>query len=544
MTWLFSKFPLIVWYPPIILVELSLFSIVLFSCRGVISGIFQAVPRRTWAAVALIALLGGALRMNGLHMYETYYDGYEYAVAARSIARTGAFHTCSARVDGECLSRWLPTHPPASHVLYALAMRLVGTTARGFFDSTVAVGTATVALIFIAAFALSRDPAAALWAALLLALAPLHIKLSSAGMLEIGGLFYALLALFSLSLLREKPGLRTLLLVILSTALAAQSRAEAFLFLFLSAGAVCLYGRELSRRWPAPEGTGRGIALALLLAALALPAIYYVTHVTTSYNGFGVERNIKGFSWRHLAENLWPNTLFYFDNHFHPVLYSLAALAGAAFILRSPLALEHAFLFGWFLSFSLLFLFYGPNFGNYGHDESQHFALSTYPPLILSAAVGISRTVAALGRYKVLAGVVLAGLVLSNAYVFDRRYIRAYGPAAPRLILEHLFVSSLKDRLPADSFIVTVNPNIVFADTDFSGSELRSFERDREALSRLAPPSRFQYYFLENSWCAALAEQGDASCGDFKRRHDLELVARSEDGGAALYRMRSVKAGG
>lgn len=520
------------WYPRLVLAEFAAFWVVLYTCRRQVCGIFREVPRKAWFVLAAVVLFGFLVRARGLHVYETYFDGYEYGVATQSLARTGEFHACTLRVDGVCLQKWLPTHPPASNLLYALVMAVRGTGEKDFFDATVTVGTLSIIVIFAAAFLLFGETAAALWAALLLSALPIHIKLSSAGMLEIGEVFYALLLLCSLLLLKEKPGRRTLLLVALSTLLLIQSRAEAILFLALAPLPAYFFCKDLR--------LGRRVVLGagLVLLALALVDAFYVTRITTSYNGLGVERNMKGFSLSHLADNLLPNLVFYFDNSFHPVSYTLLALAGVYWTFRKKIAVEHIFLLGWFSAYSLLFVLYGPDFGRYAYCESQHFALSTYPPLILAAAAGITATLGAARGNKGPLALFLATLILSNAHAFDSRYLRAYGPASPQMFYELAFVRSLKDRLPANAFIITINPNIIFATTDFPGSEMLNFAKEEAALSRLARRDRFDYYFLEDSWCDHLARIGDDRCDAFKRDFDPQLVAAASHGRDKLYRMR------
>jgi hypothetical protein len=531
---------LIRWYATIIVAELLAFLGVLFSCRNWILPMFRSVSKSVWGALAVIVLCGGALRMNGLHLYATYFDGYEYTVATQAIAKSGTFHACTSKVDDTCFSQWLPTHPPASNVLYALFMRLRGGGADDFFDASALVGAASIALFFVAAFAVFGDSRKALWAALLLAFTPIHLKLSSAGMLEIGEIFYALLLLFSLSLLKERPQAKTLLLVALATLLVAQSRAEAILFCVLVVGTFAVFHRGLKSRWAASSRPdARFVAVAALLGVLFLVDVYYVRFVTTTYSGpFGVQRNINGFTWAYLTENIRPDIRFYFDNYFHPLFYSVAAIAGLILSFGSPLSMDTAFLAVWFLGFTGLFLCYGPTFGNFGHSESQHFSLIATPPLLMAAAAGIEKIAGFAKKGGGGLRVLFAVLIVSNAYFFGKRYIHTTAPAEPRFTDELFFVRSLRDRLPADSFIVTVNPNLIFANTVFSGTEMRTFDADIELLSQLAPKSRnMSFYFLEDTWCPTLAESGDHACETFKRSHKLELLERAENGSDALYRL-------
>ena len=228
----------------ILLFEAGSLLAVLFLCRGLISEIFRAVSKRAWMLLLAIFLLGALLRSMGPHLYETYFDGYEYAVATQAMVKDREFGTCSLRVAGVCQQRSLPTHPPASNFLYALIMMILGDSHHDFFNAGVIIGSLSILLVFPVAYLFFRKESPALWSATIFSLIPIHIKLSSAGMLEIGEVFYALLMLFSLLLFRETGSRKTILLVGFSTLLLVQSRAEAVLFLFLAFGSVLLLARQ------------------------------------------------------------------------------------------------------------------------------------------------------------------------------------------------------------------------------------------------------------------------------------------------------------
>ena len=516
----------------ILLFEFCGFLVVLFLCRGLILNIFGAVSHRTWAILFAIFIIGSFLRSQGPHLYETYFDGYEYAVATQSLARGREINTCMLRVAGSCTQKFLPTHPPAANFLFAMLMMVFGATQKDFFNAIVIVGSLSILLAFPAAFLLFGKESIALWSAFILALLPIHIKLSSAGMLEIGEVFYAWLALFSLLLWREEISRRTILAVAFSTLLLVQSRAEAILFLLLMPLFLFLIsGLSLKKLREGLVLTRLDIVFILLFCLLLVPEAYYVCCVTPRSSSFGVARSLKGFSLHHLVDSIGPNLAFYFDNRYHPVFVSvLAAIGGLSLALSKKAANRGALLMlsSWFFSFSFLFLLYGPHFGEYEKSESQHFALISYVPLVLCAAAGSAAVVAVSSRHRIALAAGVGILMLADVQSIFGRYVQAFSETTPGLIVEYYFVNHLAAVLPKDSFIVTINPNIVFADTDIAGVDLFRFLKDSEAVYREAPQEKYHYYFFWNSWCQVFLENGSDACNDFRRNHPMTLLRAPE----------------
>jgi len=544
---------LISYYFYILLFEFTSFFIVLFSCRNWVFKIFKKISKRTWLILALVFLLGLALRINGPHVYETYFDSYEYASSTQSMARNREFYTCTLKVENACYQKNLPAHPPSSNFLYSFIMIFIGTTENDFFNSSVIVGSISIVLFFFVAFMLFKQENIALWSAFAFSLIPIHIKLSSTGMLEIGEIFYFLLAFLSILLLKEKPNRKTFLLVIFSTVLLIQSRAEAVLFLFLVPFSIFLFRKEIFKKFSLKklfynkfDVSNIDVIFILLVVLLFLPDIYYVTNVTHRYSSFGIERGIKGFSIENLFKNIRPDLSFYFDSRYHPISYSILAIVGVYYVLRENLKKEYVFLFAWFLSFSLFFLLY--NYGDYEYSESQHFSLISYPPLVFFAVIGIEMIIKYLKRCRIFLIFIFVLLILSNAYFFDKTYIHAYayayGPAKPttyEFINEYYFVKSFQKTLPTNSFIITINPSIIFANTNYSGSEAWIFLEEKDMILNVAPVEKHNYYFFENYWCNFLSTNKNYICDELKMNYDLQLVNESSDGLDKLYLIKFKK---
>ena len=264
--------------------------------------------------------------------------------------------------------------------------------------------------------------------------------------------------------------------------------------------------------------------------------------VTPRSSAFDVARSIKGFTLAHLVDNIGPDIAFYLDNRYHPVLFSVLAVIGwVSLFWTRPGADRGALLLlsSWFFSFSCLFLLYGPHWGDYENSESQHFALISYVPFVLCAAAGSAAVVAAARRYRIALGAGLGILILADVQGIYGRYVTAFSQTTPSLIVEYYFANHLPKVLPKDSFIITINPSVLFAGTDLSGADLFRFLKDSEAVYRAAPRERYHYYFFWNSWCQVLLQNGSDACDDFRKSHPMALLRAP---GPEEF-VRSVKAG-
>jgi len=135
------------------------------------------------ALAASCALFAVALALRWLwpeRVHYTFNDEYEYVAYARRLLATHAYG--------------LPTSPPAGVFLYALASALLGASTGAVFAATIVAASLTPPALAWALRVLGVERRVALLAALLLALAPLHVKHSASASLEVLSLLLVLLA--------------------------------------------------------------------------------------------------------------------------------------------------------------------------------------------------------------------------------------------------------------------------------------------------------------------------------------------------------------
>ncbi len=213
-----------------------------------------------WVGLALALVVGAAVRWTTLAEVEDLRprpDALEYEEAARNLIAG----------DGYCLildgGRYPPRYPPGFSLLLAPALWLTGgeygSGVRVVFASALA-GIATVWALGL----VTGGPASAVAAALLLALAPLHVRWSQAVMSDVPtATATTVLALAGIVCLRRASSAGTWLALGAASGLAALLRATCA-FVALPLGVALLVRREPRRLL----SFACGVALGLLPAAL------------------------------------------------------------------------------------------------------------------------------------------------------------------------------------------------------------------------------------------------------------------------------------
>lgn len=217
----------------------------------------DADARRALAVGVLLFAAALVLRLvwpERLHY--TFNDEYEYLDHAQRLLRDG---------------RWLLwTGPPAGVALYALAFALFGPSSEVAFVATIVLASLTPPVLHGLLRRLGADRTVALIAALLLVLAPLHVKHAASASLEIASLLLLLVVLDAfVAQLRAPSGLGAASLAV-ALLLALTVRVENWALLAVLPVVAVLLRREAKR----PRiGHVAVLALGVVLAALYVPGI-------------------------------------------------------------------------------------------------------------------------------------------------------------------------------------------------------------------------------------------------------------------------------
>lgn len=221
--------------------------------------------RGALAALAAISLLGGALRFAAPKAPVAFFDEIEHLDAARNLADDGVWgETAVGGAPG--WSVYAPTYWPGLHqATLAAAFKAFGGTERVAYGCVGLLSALTIPLAFGLAWAMTGSAPAALGAALLLALSPLHRHLSASADMGAPSLFWGAAALFLFWTWLEDSGACSPAPFTLALVLAMQSRPEGFLYL-VPVAAAWRIGRA---RLPRPSA-GQLLAWSVSFAAVAV----------------------------------------------------------------------------------------------------------------------------------------------------------------------------------------------------------------------------------------------------------------------------------
>ncbi len=171
-------------------------------------------------------------------------------------------------------------HPPLKHLVTYATIRIAGDNPYGWRSANVAFGAASVALSFLLADALLGSSVAALVAALLLAMDPLHLLLSRSTFEEIRAVFFVLLGQL-LAVRYWRSGSRAAL-VLCGAAFGAAVAFKTYTVVLLVALAAALGTAAVRRRRP-------GELLDVVTALILVPfAVYLAAFAPWFHRGYGL----------------------------------------------------------------------------------------------------------------------------------------------------------------------------------------------------------------------------------------------------------------
>ncbi|HEY8514623.1 MAG TPA: hypothetical protein VIS07_03810 [Candidatus Binatia bacterium] len=214
--------------------------------------------RRAFVSCALFAIAFAVRWLLPERTHYTFNDEYEYVAYARTLLATHVYG--------------LPSGPPAGVFLWALAFVPLGVSTHAVFTTTIVLGSLTPPALAWMLRVLRVERAVALTAAVLLALAPLHVKHSASASLEVLSLLCVVLAVGTFVELLRTPGLLRSVCFAVSLFFALTMRVENWALLALLPLVWWLWRDEARLRSPV-SALFVPPALAVAVAAVYVPGI-------------------------------------------------------------------------------------------------------------------------------------------------------------------------------------------------------------------------------------------------------------------------------
>lgn len=233
---------------------------------------------RGWAAVlSLMSVFLVARLFVVPPRHQVYFDEFIHEDVAENVAHDGTFgETLASGPDGRRLAQ-VTAWPGGYHVLLGSVFKVFGFSESAAFRFNIALGTASLLLVFLLAALLFKDQRAGMLAAFFLAALPAHFRFSGAADLTACSEFWILTALLTFALHLEIQTLTSYVLFLLSLVYASHVRVENVILIPFTAIVLMIDSR--ARRETARDGYLAVSSMALLLLA---PIFAVVWHNRTS----------------------------------------------------------------------------------------------------------------------------------------------------------------------------------------------------------------------------------------------------------------------
>ncbi len=499
------------WILPVIFVNFCLFSYLIYFHRKTISE--SMVPGKGSAYIWLFVIFGAAFLIRLLIpplQHIMYVDEAWYMEAAKHILETGQQGSYPKAIGWPFLLSGL--------------FLLFGVNNWVALYSMVVIGALTTVALFFLAWMVTRKKEAALFAAVLIALYPVHIRWSAAAETNVVSLFMTCLAVAGCFLYYRHKNRSLLWLAFSGVCFAAQFRPENYVLFVLFFAGDWMFNRPFIKQNLAFYAVSWLFFLLLSIPNLVQMMSFHASihFMETESQGF-----LLGGNWS--VHNLIYNTRHYgmyiFNGVFQPVLISLFALMGSM-VLWIKDRKTVLFLFAWIGLF--WFAYFSSWMQTLGGTEmiagKARFFMSFYPAMILLASVGITQVLQwageRMGRPQFQKYIYFAGAFLVSLFFlpYMREVPHMFGSRA--YLLETQIPELAERDIPASCVIVANWPTILKSTTQLQVVDIRDFLADEGFQKKLLDSSDCVLLF-DDVMCATFESEG-GNCLRVKERYVLK----------------------
>jgi len=484
-----------------------------------------SIKKRAWLQLLLIFLLALTLRELSPHTHRVYFDEDIYLDMAKQISLNLSSCLCDYGNATSCfrceMMKWPAGHP----FVFAVMFKLFGVSETLAFHFASLLGALSCVIIFLLAYLLSGNEKLSLYAALILALIPIHILWSSTVAAEPTLLFFTILAACFILLHRRMGSAASFATAVLSVVLALYVKSEAMVFLLPSLAAFALFtnpAEDLAK----PKNLA-AIAVAMLLL---FPCALHFSYAS-KFESWGARG--EKISLKYLAPNLAENTKFWLGYEhwnkgvwqgkqlYHPLAFTVLAMLGGFYLLKRNRIRIFALLFLWFFSFFVLYLFFYAGSVTYGVDV--RYVLSQLPPFSLLAAFGLEAIETAARRIIPSRGAFYAACIIP--IVFFLPYLSLIQTPANEIEeasdarAYHDFAVSFAKNFTEDCYFISHVSSIYSV---LNKGHMQIWYVYRPEFNEIIRKNCV--VFDEGEWCAIKVRES-GSCGLFKN-YELKLLAR------------------
>jgi hypothetical protein len=510
----------------------------IYLCRSDFARTVKTLLNKTGGLLLLLALAAWLISTMAVpRTHRIFFDEDIYVNVGQTMALDFQAGVCDFGTfeNGHYRPHWITyiKQPAGWPYLVALAFRLSGVAENHAFALNRLIFTATVVLAFFITLRLTASNTLALIAALGYVCIPHNTIWSNTTAAEPAAALFNALAIYLLLIYLRSGKNRHLYLSACLLPFACQMRPESILILPLIIMIVLLVAPGMLRQ-------RKTWAFGVITTAMLAPHILHLYAVGGRH--WGAEA--ATFSAAYFFGNLAVNGLYFLDDRLFPIVITVFAAIGLA-LSRSPLK-NRLLLLSWFLCFFVVFLFFYA--GSYRYGADSRFALMTFMPLCVLAAMGVGGTRDAVDRFlhdqpkrspgtaRAVFAVAVGLFVLSGAH--HAPLVSAIGEEGWAARRDHRFVEEVLPTLPESSIIFTHNPSM-FLVLGRSAIQLYAAIDDPDLMERLLETHPGLLYFHHDFWCNTDSVASLRLCRMIEENYDLHQVAATQHRGQffAMYQM-------
>jgi len=376
----------------------------------------------------------------------------------------------------------------------------------------------SILTVFFIGYLLFGSTLAGIFAALVLAMTPELMIWSNTTAVEPSAAVFPGLALLCALIFIKKREMKTLFLAVVMAAFAVQFRPESIMFLAVIGLLILLLRRDELVK-------GEFYLLISIFFVLIIPHLVHLWAVKEM--GWGSSG--PKFSSDFFQNNFRVNGLFYLKNLRYPLVFTL--LAGLGLVLKrgqegveesSFFLKEKIVVFIWFLLFWGIFLFFYAGSYNYGADV-RFSLLSAMPIAVIAGNGAASLSQLLIKRLNLKHVNYFLTASITFAFLPFLPFVRAITQEAWGARADHHYAKEMVESLPADSIVLTHNPNM-FLFWGKSAAQASLVTEQRNYFNRFFYRYKGGIYFHYNFWCNVPDRLQNSFCTNILEKFDCEPV--------------------
>lgn len=443
--------PLIEIYPRLMKTTLFLISIlIIFNFRFYLNAL-KVIKRKTWSIIILIFLSALLIRLFIIpHRHQVYYDEVEHINIAENILYSNSFCESFDGSNQESnICRLIP-YPAGYHSFLSLMFYVFGDSEQTAFNTSAVIGSICVVLMFLLVYIQTRNTFLSLTASFIFNLVPAHLKFSGTTTICIFSVFFFILTMIFLELYIRRKKYSLFLLFLAALFYTIQIRAENFLSIPVFFFYLWI---KSDRQLPLISKT-RYLFSILFFAIMTLPLVQLIYYGINNFHSAGWNEPLLT-KIGHLKDHFLPNLIFFANYNFNSLLFSIFCILGCI-----KLHLSDRKQLSYYGSFFLLFLLFysGYHIGRFWEGDTTRYSLILYIPLTIFCINGLALFLDKINFRRAffipsMAVFFLISLLPVKDFIFSKSKHDS----------EYDFILSMKDKLPADVYIISYSPALIIS---------------------------------------------------------------------------------